>query len=595
MIFFKLVMEEATTKPNQQPTQDGRKQTTEVTSLQIRMGGLEAPPSIYSSANSPAFMVLSSQASDGGQQTQAMEKDPSSSFHPSFTSAGPFSALSIFGQTDTYSGFPSHFLPVSSPVMTSPGLEGQVSFLNSGTRSLEISGNRGVNGFHASAFIPAKCLKTDNSDLSTPHHSRYQDTITPPFLVPQNASTSSVYGKEFHSEDRSSSLVSPETHDRLNQTPVSDDADSTDRSTPEEGRLRRKVKKRGPLDGQASCCPVCGVTIRSGELLSHFEQEIGKLNKINKILRRPAREGTPQSRNSPSPGSSRRKGSPSFLDSRLEIFQKVQCNRRNRIGVRSCRTKKRTTDEVVCPVCCETLTGTTEELDSHVDRCLRKRENNGFEDETVDVERDENYEEYEWAGQTRIRATSLLQGGFAASGFKTRKCNNEDDVDQDLNVDSDDTATYGKPQYTEADILQHTMENRERQDLTRAIDSEDQQRLLEERRCVLKDDNEILEKQNELPSLTIGGNEPGKCTLETGKLQTISSLKARIRELEKQYQHIEKMKCLICMEPYTHPVVSVCCWHVYCEECWLRTLGAKKLCPQCNIITSPNDLRRIYL
>ena len=23
--------------------------------------------------------------------------------------------------------------------------------------------------------------------------------------------------------------------------------------------------------------------------------------------------------------------------------------------------------------------------------------------------------------------------------------------------------------------------------------------------------------------------------------------------------------------------------------------GAKKLCPQCNMITSPNDLRRIYL
>lgn len=33
------------------------------------------------------------------------------------------------------------------------------------------------------------------------------------------------------------------------------------------------------------------------------------------------------------------------------------------------------------------------------------------EEEPVDVEG--GYEEYEWAGQTRIRATSLLEGGFA--------------------------------------------------------------------------------------------------------------------------------------------------------------------------------------
>lgn len=36
------------------------------------------------------------------------------------------------------------------------------------------------------------------------------------------------------------------------------------------------------------------------------------------------------------------------------------------------------------------------------------------EEEPVDVEGDgEQYEEYTWAGQTRIRATTLLEGGFA--------------------------------------------------------------------------------------------------------------------------------------------------------------------------------------
>lgn len=38
------------------------------------------------------------------------------------------------------------------------------------------------------------------------------------------------------------------------------------------------------------------------------------------------------------------------------------------------------------------------------------------EDENVDVEGEGNsemYEEYEWAGQRRIRASTLLVGGFA--------------------------------------------------------------------------------------------------------------------------------------------------------------------------------------
>ena len=37
-----------------------------------------------------------------------------------------------------------------------------------------------------------------------------------------------------------------------------------------------------------------------------------------------------------------------------------------------------------------------------------------LEDEAVDVEGDtEEYEEYTWASQTRIRAASLLDGGFS--------------------------------------------------------------------------------------------------------------------------------------------------------------------------------------
>ena len=75
--------------------------------------------------------------------------------------------------------------------------------------------------------------------------------------------------------------------------------------------------------------------------------------------------------------------------------------------------------------------GSAEELNQHVVQCLRrvisqlisyinlnlnyKLKQNGEdadEDEPLDVEGD-SYEEYEWAGQRRVRASSLLEGGFA--------------------------------------------------------------------------------------------------------------------------------------------------------------------------------------
>jgi len=57
----------------------------------------------------------------------------------------------------------------------------------------------------------------------------------------------------------------------------------------------------------------------------------------------------------------------------------------------------------------------------------------------------------------------------------------------------------------------------------------------------------------------------------------------------------QQVLCNICFDSYTKPVVSVVCWHVHCEQCWLRALGTKKLCPQCKIIIQPRDLRRVYL
>lgn len=90
------------------------------------------------------------------------------------------------------------------------------------------------------------------------------------------------------------------------------------------------------------------------------------------------------------------------------------------------KNRKRKADDPLCPVCNERV---ADDLNLHVELCLRRSEfsSNGNrrksnpsdddddDDDSIDVE-GESFEEYEWAGQTRVRASSLLEGGYSAAG-----------------------------------------------------------------------------------------------------------------------------------------------------------------------------------
>uniref|UniRef100_A0A6I8SKL8 E3 ubiquitin-protein ligase RNF220 n=1 Tax=Xenopus tropicalis TaxID=8364 RepID=A0A6I8SKL8_XENTR len=228
------------------------------------------------------------------------------------------------------------------------------------------------------------------------------------------------------------------------------------------------------------------------------------------------------------------------------------------------------------------------------------------EDDSVDIENENGnrFEEYEWCGQKRIRATTLLEGGFRGSGFVMCGSKENHDSDADLDVDGDDTLEYGKAQYTEADIIPCTGEEpgeaKEREALRGAVlnGGTPSTRITTEFSKWASDEmpstsNGESSKQETMQK-TCKNSDIEKITEESA-VTTFEALKARIRELERQLSRGDRYKCLICMDSYTMPLTSIQCWHVHCEECWLRTLGAKKLCPQCNTITSPGDLRRVYL
>ncbi|XP_074817995.1 E3 ubiquitin-protein ligase RNF220 isoform X1 [Natator depressus] len=379
-------------------------------------------------------------------------------------------------------------------------------------------------------------------------------------------------------------------------------------------------KKATLFDSQAPICPICQVLLRPGELQEHMEQELEKLTQLNvsknSILKDSLAPGTPKSillsasikREGDSRTASPHSSDDIHHSDRYQTFLRVRANRQTRLNARIGKMKRRKQDEgQVCPLCSRPLSGSEEEMSRHVEQCLAKREGSCMtEDDSVDIENENGnrFEEYEWCGQKRIRATTLLEGGFRGSGFIMCSGKENPDSDADLDVDGDDTLEYGKPQYTEADIIPCTGEEpgeaKEREALRGAVlnGGTPSTRITPEFSKWASDEmpstsNGESSKQEALQK-TCKNSDIEKIT-EDSAVTTFEALKARVRELERQLSRGDRYKCLICMDSYTMPLTSIQCWHVHCEECWLRTLGAKKLCPQCNTITSPGDLRRIYL
>nr|XP_040027466.1 E3 ubiquitin-protein ligase RNF220a isoform X3 [Gasterosteus aculeatus aculeatus] len=486
----------------------------------------------------------------------------------------------------------------------------------------------GVPGGYQSAFTPAKRLKGCMDADSSPHL-RYSDAEGKEYdfggsQIPPGSSPSSVL-KAVEDSGKKIFAVSGLLSDR-------------ETSSSPEDRIERCKKKMSMYDSQAPICPICQVLLRPGELQEHMETEIERLTaacfrKLS-ILKSCMASPSPASmllsvhikREGESPVVSPLSSEDAHHSDRYQTFLRVRANRQTRLNARIGKMKRRKPEDggQVCPLCSAPLAGSEEEMSRHVEQCLIQREGALGDDDSADMdgENGRGFEEYEWAGQKRIRATALLEGGFRGTGFAT--CSIKEsaaDSDVDLDVDGDDTLEYGKAQYTEADIIpcsgagEDQGEAREREALRGAVlnGGMPSNRITPEFSKWASDEmpstsnGESSKTDPSTPSSssstsssscaprTCKNSEIEKVTEDESTATTMEALKARIRELERQILRGDRYKCLICMDSYTMPLTSIQCWHVHCEECWLRTLGNKKLCPQCNTITSPGDLRRVYL
>uniref|UniRef100_A0A8C2RCD7 E3 ubiquitin-protein ligase RNF220 middle domain-containing protein n=1 Tax=Capra hircus TaxID=9925 RepID=A0A8C2RCD7_CAPHI len=219
------------------------------------------------------------------------------------------------------------------------------------------------------------------------------------------------------------------------------------------------------------------------------------------------------------------------------------------------------------------------------------------EDDAADIEHENSnrFEEYEWCGQKRIRATTLLEGGFRGSGFVMCSGKENPDSDADLDVDGDDTLEYGKPQYTEADVIPCTGEEpgeaKEREALRGAVlnggppstritpefskwasdempstsNGESSKQEAMQKTCKNSDIEKPWprepwwrEEQAACPPACCRGLRPGNVIItEDSAVTTFEALKARVRELERQLSRGDRYKCLICMVRGREPRMSL--------------------------------------
>uniref|UniRef100_A0A9J8B6N1 E3 ubiquitin-protein ligase RNF220 n=1 Tax=Cyprinus carpio carpio TaxID=630221 RepID=A0A9J8B6N1_CYPCA len=532
---------------------------------------------------SPALMVLASTAEAGRDASVpcqpprpfgvpvTLEKD----MHLPF----PSSSYTFASMYHRQGGFPTRDFPTPllhlHPQFAPPNLDcSPLGMLNHGAvgafRPFSSPPEERDAGAYQSAFLPAKRLKGCLEPAASPHL-RYRE----------------VEGKDFDFGGAHVPTGSPNT------LKVAEDAGKKlfglsgllveGSSGPEEHKEPSKVKAL--YDTQTPMCPICHAVLRPGELQEHMEQEMERLMQLHNSQGPTQKEcltaGPPKSlfsmhikREGSSSASSPRPADEAVHSDRYQTFLRVRANRQTRLNARIGKLKRRKAEE-----------------DQRDGVCV-------VEDGSVlSAGR-----EFEWAEQRRIQMVSVLRGfrGLVSSTLKEHQ-----DSDADLDVDGDDTLEYGKAQYTEADVIpcsgNEPRDAEERQALRGAVLNGDTTSRLSPEQTKLANPETPTTSSVEFDNNT-STTSPRTCKNseleilpDDPSLSTLEALKTRIRDLEKQLTRGDRFKCLICMDSYTVPLTSIQCWHVHCEECWLRTLGAKKLCPQCNTITSPGDLRRVYL
>ncbi|CAM0139656.1 unnamed protein product [Umbelopsis sp. WA50703] len=374
------------------------------------------------------------------------------------------------------------------------------------------------------------------------------------------------------------------------------------------GSLRDDNAKKARRDWPK--CPICGVPVDAAQFENHYQLELYELqqlkfNDFEQAKSRGKRGAAVQAKRQLEKTTGKRKIASRYED----CLEKIKKNRDNRNAAiqginagnvwdndHEASSQYNSFDaglQQTCFICNQVLSGDTESINLHIDGCLARMNSEDVQDEIALPSHNEatalvhsitdgeaaealsaaEWEEYEWAGQRRVRATAMLEGGYGGVGMSTTV--KGEDVEDDLDVEDDDADQFGEAQYSERDIVVNQDDDNEDSAALREMVSGT---TISRKNTPTKNANTLPGqrpgyeatvsddgwKQHLLKDATIPADAAGHTKL------VIESLRAQINQLERASRFVPK--CLICLEPYKTPLTSVC-----------------------QKIVTPADLRRIYL
>ncbi|KAI0375889.1 hypothetical protein BV20DRAFT_985022 [Pilatotrama ljubarskyi] len=438
-------------------------------------------------------------------------------------------------------------------------------------------------------------------------------------------------------------------------------SEASSSSTPRAPRSPRALEKqpavpsKKPKRAETRKCPICEEPIPLRLLPKHAVLESERLEEIVRCigstevlgeaepddgLSARARRSALKARQTMKPGSS--STSELTVEETMKIVRMLKRHRKQRHQKLRELTREDEDEEwwggryqgntgegegTLCPVCGKMVRGDVDVVEAHVDSCLahvrltdeqdeRRRSRRGSADADGDFDVDVDGEGSMIPG--------VMEGvSFQGTGFDIPN-RDAQDVDEEIDIDGEDEAVFGAPQFTEDDILGTTVEPPDPDgtvsdagtdgdvddDAGAALGSaEGTERdpkngktlkdLVAEGKVVRKRVDEVKRTMEEV----MGVSDTEQVDLAVELARRGGDQVALIRALESKIKLLESTKvsswtsllCRICLDPYTEPTVSTGCWHTCCRECWLRCLGSTKLCPICKRITGATDLRRVYL
>jgi len=206
---------------------------------------------------------------------------------------------------------------------------------------------------------------------------------------------------------------------------------------------RRKLNNNERIDSRRShpkrshVCPICSSSIPISELRIHYLHERNLLSASTQPTNKRPAAVVALSKIIDRPRVSKRTEASNLLS-------RVRTNRESRRNNRSIEDDGTNIEE--CPVCGLRLIGIGIPASEHVSSCLdaqMQEERQGSED---------NWDIYEVAGQRRVRAIGLLEGGVQSipDAIINR---DEEGLDVFVDVEGDTEAVYGRPQYSDADLV----------------------------------------------------------------------------------------------------------------------------------------------